>query len=159
MAVRLVPMLLALILSACSGGAPDLMKADPPGGAAREPDADTTRPAPRPASGVPGAGAQTAEALDATTPAERAAAAAPGAAGRELGQVIGALGDARQAGFWLKTPLVTAEQPGRVVSVANGKSAKVTLIPDDGANQLSLAAMRVLEIPLTDLPELVVYAQ
>jgi len=84
----------------------------------------------------------------------------PAADGR-LGTTTASLGDPNEAGFWLKTPLVSAPQPGRVVYVATGRSVQVQLIPSGtpgGGSQISIAAMRLLEAPLTGLPELVVYA-
>ncbi|MHA6345602.1 hypothetical protein ACXYMW_08830, partial [Roseivivax sp. CAU 1761] len=65
-------------------------------------------------------------------------------------------------GFWLETPLVSAETKGRVVYPQTGKSAQVDLIPIGGAatagSRISLAAMRLIEAPLTDLPTVEVFA-
>jgi hypothetical protein len=59
--------------------------------------------------------------------------------------------------LWLKTPLVSSEQQGRVTNPANGKSSLVTLIPIDGpataGSRMSLAALRLIEASLTDLTE------
>lgn len=112
---------------------------------------------------VPPRSARTAEQFDTTSAAQRAEAAAPatGAEGRRLGSTIASLGDPAQPGFWLETPLVEAEAAGRVVY--QGQSAAVTLRPIPGAatagSRLSLAAMRLLGIALTDLPEIDVYQQ
>ena len=77
---------------------------------------------------------------------------------RRLGTTIASLGDATEPGFWLKTPLVKAQSPGVLRSVATGKTAQVTLIPIDGpdtaGSRVSLSAMRLLELPLTELAEL-----
>lgn len=108
-------------------------------------------------------GRQTPAALDTTTAKERAAAAAapktPSA--RDLGVTIASLGAPSEPGFWLKTPLVTAPAKGRVDYGANGKSVAVDLIPlagSEGAgSRMSLAAFRLLEAPLTGLPEVRVF--
>ena len=110
----------------------------------------------------PPEGAITVEELDITTPEERTAALAPADTddGR-LGSTIASLGDPGEAGFWIKTPLVAEPAPGRIVYVTSGRSVQVRLIPSGGAagsgSQVSLAAMRLLDAPLTGLPELVVY--
>ena len=82
-------------------------------------------------------------------------------AGGELGTTIAALGDPTIDGFWLKTPLVTAPTPGRIVYSSTGRSVRVELRPSGGAvgsgSQISLAAMRLLEAPLADLIEVSVY--
>lgn len=117
-----------------------------------------------PPSAPPGAtGAQSADALDTATTAERAAASAPHgstAGTTALGVTIASLGDPTAAGFWLRTPLVSAPAKGRVVA-AGGASAVVDLIPSGGAagagSQISLSALRVLGLSLTDLPELSVF--
>ncbi len=104
-------------------------------------------------------GAQSAAALDQTTEAERAAAvAAPAvAAQRELGRIVVGLGPVTEQGFWLKSALVTAPAKGRVVT-ATGASVAVDLLPSEGGALLSLAAFRALELSLTELPEVIVYA-
>ncbi|WP_281968117.1 hypothetical protein [Roseovarius nanhaiticus] len=125
--------------------------------ASETPAAEITSTAVRPPPG-----ARTAEEFDTTSEADKVAAAAPATGGRDLGLTIASLGAPGEPGFWLKTPLVNAPGPGRVVYPANGKSVKVDLIPLDGApgagSRMSLAALRVLEAPLTGLPELRVFA-
>jgi hypothetical protein len=132
------------------------------------PDEDTPRPRYR--AGTPPAGpgfvdGVEAATLDATTEAEKQAALNSGESGaeKELGQTIAGLGDVSEAGFWLKTPLVLAQTPGRVVWADSGESVRLTLLPKQGArgsaSQISLAAMRALGIPLTVLPKLTVFAQ
>ncbi|MEM9582526.1 MAG: hypothetical protein AAGA08_05360 [Pseudomonadota bacterium] len=107
-------------------------------------------------------GGSTVATLDTTTDAEKAAVtqvAAPTSG--LLGETVAALGDPTKPGFWLRTPLVKSEQPGRIerdgVAVA-----QVTLVPLDGeatsGSQISLSAMRALDIGLTDLVTLKVYA-
>ena len=108
--------------------------------------------------------AKTAEDFDVTTAQERAeAAAVPVEAGEtRLGLSVASLGDPTQAGFWIKTPLVSAQTKGRVVYPGSGKSVQVDLIPIDGADtagsRLSLAAFRIIEAPLTELPEVEIFS-
>ena len=79
-----------------------------------------------------------------------------------LGRTIASLGNAAEPGLWLKTPLVSAEQPGRVYYPDTNTTVDVTLIPIDGpdtaGSRLSLAAMQALGAPLTGLPEVDVFA-
>jgi hypothetical protein len=78
-----------------------------------------------------------------------------------LGETVAALGDPVQPGFWLKTPLVTTEQPG-IVERPGGGTVQVTLLPlggeATGGSQISLAAIRGLDIGLTELITLKVYS-
>ncbi|WP_298912914.1 hypothetical protein [uncultured Roseobacter sp.] len=98
---------------------------------------------------------QTADVLDTTTASERAAASGAGATGRSLGQTVASLGSPAEPGFWLKTPLVSDETMGKVRNPATGKTVAVTLIPIAGpetaGSRMSLAAMRLLGVNLTDL--------
>ncbi|HCQ67638.1 MAG TPA: hypothetical protein DIU07_21975, partial [Rhodobacteraceae bacterium] len=109
------------------------------------------------------ADAVTAEQFDTTT-AEQRAAAASGAAGGEarVGRTVATLGNPADPGFWLETPLVDVVRAGRVVAVTTGKSVQVELRPiagDPGAgSRISLPALRLLEIGLTGLHELDVFA-
>ncbi|WP_169961442.1 hypothetical protein [Oceaniglobus indicus] len=114
----------------------------------------------------PSAAARTAEDFDTTTDDQRAAAtaSAPTAAGEtRLGETVASLGDPTQPGFWIKSPLVKTAGPGRLENPSNGKTALVELIPlpgeAGGGSQVSLAALRVLDAPITDLPTLVVYTE
>jgi hypothetical protein len=105
--------------------------------------------------------ARTVEQFDTTTTQDRAAAVAPPAGGeRRLGSTIASLGSPTDPGIWLKTPLVAAVTNGRVDY--NGISVNLELRPSGGAlgsgSQISLAAMRLIEAPLTGLPEVSVYA-
>lgn len=109
----------------------------------------------------PSPGARTAAQFDTTSAAERAAAKAPApVAAARLGTTIGALGDPAAPGIWIKTPLVDQITQGRA-DVVGGKSIKVELRPLGAApgagSQISLPAMRLLGLNLTDLPELVLY--
>lgn len=107
----------------------------------------------------------TPEALDASSAGEKQAALATGDSNAEqqLGRTIASLGAVGEQGFWLKTPLVLAGAEGRIVWADNGNAVNVTLIPKPGeataGSQISLAAMRALGIPLTALPELIVFAK
>lgn len=124
--------------------------------------AEPAAPAPGTVQPPPPRSAVTVEQFDTTTPAERAAAAAPAAAVEaRLGTTIASLGDPSDPGFWAETGLVETVTEGRLEYPATGKSVKVELRPSGGApgsgTRVSLPALRVLEAPLTDLPELVVY--
>jgi hypothetical protein len=121
-----------------------------------------TTVAPAVVAPAPPRAARTAEQFDTTTPQERAAAAARGTAGGALlGETVASLGNPAEPGFWMLTPLVTAPATGRVVAVATGQAAEVELRPSGGAegagSELSLAAFRLLGVPLTDLAVLRVY--
>lgn len=130
------------------------------------PQMDQVRPKSRPAGlgrAVPKA-ARTVEEFDVTTKEERTAAAAvpSEASEKRLGLTVASLGDPTQAGFWIKTPLVNAPSKGRVVFPGSGKSVQVDLIPIEGADsagsRLSLAAFRIIDAPLTELPEVEVFS-
>lgn len=115
----------------------------------------TSAPTPSPA-------ARTAAQFDTTTREQKAQAAAPPAsAERRLGTTIASLGDPSQPGFWIKTPLAKSETTGRIVNPANGKSARVRLIPlggpASGGSQVSLPALQLIGVSLTDLPTIEVY--
>ena len=148
-----------LLLGACAQlgmGQPEDSRASP--AAASQPRADGA--AVTAAARPPASTARTQEALDTTTQAQRAQAAAPAAVqsgATNLGTTIASLGSPTEPGFWLKTPLVSTETMGRVTNKANGKSAAVRLIPiagpASGGSQMSLPAMRLLEVSLTDLAE------
>ncbi|WP_406720962.1 MULTISPECIES: hypothetical protein [Thioclava] len=122
-----------------------------------------TDPAAAPGTGlikspIPQGAAHTAQSLDQASAGERAAAMATSTGGTKLGTTVASLGDPTQAGFWLKTSLVKTQTKGRV-TLSNGKSVQVMLLPaEDGASQLSLSALRMLDVSLTDLPTLTVYA-
>lgn len=116
----------------------------------------TRAPAPRAAARA------SAAQMDTTTAEQKAAAAqAPQAAETRLGTTIASLGDPTEGGFWIKTPLVSARGIGRIVNPANGKSAKVDLIPLDGpasgGSQVSLPALQLIGVSLTDLPTIEVF--
>ena len=116
----------------------------------------TRAPAPRPSA------RSTADQLDTTTAEQRAAAAkAPETGESKLGSTVASLGDPTEGGFWIKTPLVKTRGIGRILNPENGKSAKVDLIPLDGpesgGSQVSLPALQLIGVSLTDLPTIEVF--
>jgi hypothetical protein len=121
------------------------------------PTLDPTPPPPPPPE------ARTVEDFDTTTAEDRAAAIAQPAAvtDLELGTTIVSLGPPADPGIWLETPLVAALTMGRVDYGPAGTSVALELRPSGGVpgsgSQISLAAMRLLEIPLTALAEVTVY--
>jgi hypothetical protein len=88
--------------------------------------------------------------------------AAPGSSGRRLGTTIASLGDPSRPGYWIRTPLVDTESDGHIVNTGNGRSAAVRLIPLDGpvggGSQVSLSALQLIGVSLTDLPAIEVFA-
>lgn len=154
-------MAVALVLAGCASPSLQGVLAPAPAAApTATPPADTTvtAPPPRPE-------ARTVEQFDTTSAQERASAlaTAPASGERRLGTTVAALGAPTDPGIWIKTPLVSAVTPGRAEVSASGKSANIELRPSGGAagsgSQISLAAMRLLEVPLTGLPELVLFAR
>ncbi len=121
--------------------------------------APTLNPAPPP---PPPVNAVTEEQFDTTSAEERAAAVVTevAAGDQQLGTTIATLGPPAEPGIWLKTPLVSTLTPGRIDY--QDRSINVELRPSGGAagsgSQISLAAMRLIDAPLTGLPELTVFA-
>jgi hypothetical protein len=80
---------------------------------------------------------------------------------RDLGKTIASLGLIDETGFWLQTPLVTSEVEGRVVYLKTETSINLRLIPNGATagsgSQISIAAMKILGIPIVDLAELQVF--
>ena len=127
--------------------------------ATEEPTEEPAVSTPELAAPPPPPSARTAEQFDTTTNEQRVAAANSDSGGRLLGRTVASLGDVSRAGFWMETPLVDSIRQGRIVYPENGNSVSVELIPiEEGGSRVSLAAFRVLEAPLTDLPEFDVYA-
>lgn len=121
-------------------------------------------PKPRAEAGTtPPETATTAEAFDTTSAEDRAAAVTVSADGVLIGQSVATLGNPADPGFWMQTPLVQTVTQGRVVSVESGKSVQLELRPLDGpasaGSLMSLPALRLLEVGLTGLHEVKVYAQ
>ncbi|MCC7320908.1 MAG: D-galactarate dehydratase [Rubellimicrobium sp.] len=153
-----IPALVAALL--LLGGCAAL--SSPPGDAPA-PVIDEAPEATLAAAPPPPPAARTAEEFDTTSAEQRAAATAAPAVAQEvrLGTTIASLGPPAEAGLWLRTGLVTGTVMGRVEYPATGKSVTLELRPSGGAagggSEISLAAMRLLEAPLTGLPELVVF--
>ncbi len=122
--------------------------------------APTLNPTPPP---PPPTSATTVDQFDTTTEEDRAAATEVEAddAAQELGVTIASLGSPTVPGIWLETPLVTELTPGQITY--QDKTINVELRPSGGAlgsgSQISLAAMRLLEAPLTGLPEITVFTR
>lgn len=118
------------------------------------PTLDPTPPPPPPTT------ATTVDQFDTTTEEDRAAATdvVTEDETQELGVTIATLGSPAEPGIWLKTPLVTALSEGQVT--LGDKTINIELRPSGGApgsgSQMSLAAMRLLEAPLTGLSEVTV---
>ena len=145
-----------LALGACTefqtALAPPVVEAPAP------PPVETLDPTPPP---PPPPAARTVEEFDTTDAEDRAAAVAePVEEGAALGNTIASLGNPADPGIWLSTPLVSELTPGRIEW--QGNSVNLELRPSGGAagsgSEISLAAMRLLEAPLTDLPEITVFA-
>lgn len=123
--------------------------------AAAAPAPQTTRP---PLTGAP----RTVEELDRVTEDERqAAVATPAAASGAIGTTVASLGDPARQGFWLETPLVSEPTRGSVLYRPTGRRLNVDLIPiagpASGGSRISLSAMRMLDAPLTGLPQIDVF--
>ncbi|PKQ11916.1 MAG: hypothetical protein CVT70_11655 [Alphaproteobacteria bacterium HGW-Alphaproteobacteria-1] len=75
---------------------------------------------------------------------------------------VASLGNVREPGLWMRTPLVSDPMRGTVRDPATGRSVAVDLIPIAGApgagSRMSLAAYQALGLSLTALPELRVSA-
>lgn len=118
---------------------------------------DPTPPPPPPPT------ARTVEQFDTTTQEDRQAAlATPEPAGEQsLGTTIASLGNPADPGIWVETALVSELKPGRITW--QGNSVNVELRPSGGAAgsgaEISLAAMRLLTAPLTELPEITVFSE
>ncbi|MFN3825639.1 MAG: hypothetical protein ACK4RN_16850 [Pseudorhodobacter sp.] len=160
---RFTPFISLILLTGCAGlGLPNPFS----GGSTATPIAESEAVAAEEVAELqpvvairPSASARTAAQLDTTSEADKAAARAVTAAPeleRALGRVSVALGNATEPGFWLRSSLVSERAQGRVVT-ALGESLQVDLLPGEGSAQLSLAAFRALNLPLTGLPEVTVF--
>ncbi|MEE4347135.1 MAG: hypothetical protein V2I53_10085 [Paracoccaceae bacterium] len=117
--------------------------------------AASTRP---PLTGAP----RTVADFDRVTEEERQAAiATPTAASGAIGITVASLGDPARPGFWMETPLVSTPTRGSVLYRPTGRRLNVDLIPIDGppsgGSRLSISAMRMLDAPLTGLPQVDVF--
>lgn len=154
----MVPFVVLLGLSGCGifpekGG----LRPDPTtGGSPAQADAASATP-----GGMAALGTRSSrpEELDTTTAADKETALAATATSgeRTLGKVVVALGPPAEQGIWLKTSLVTEVVQGRV-ETATGQSLAVELRPGTGGALLSLAGFQALGLPLTELPEITVFA-
>ena len=121
--------------------------------------AETLAPTPPP---PPPETARTVDEFDTTSEADRAEAVAVAAVSSKqaLGTTLATLGSPTEPGIWLKTPLVSALASGRVSY--QGQTINIELRPSGGeagsGSQISLAAMRLLNAPLTGIIELQVTA-
>ena len=122
------------------------------------PTLDPTPPPPPPPT------ARTVDQFDTTTAEDRAAAVAvvPEPAGEQsLGTTIATLGSPADPGIWIKTPLVSELTMGRAEYAANGQTVNLELRPSGGdagsGSEISLPAMRLLDIPLTALAEVALF--
>ena len=121
------------------------------------PTLDPTPPPPPPPT------ARTVAQFDTTTAEDRAAAVAvvEPAGEQSLGSTIATLGSPADPGIWIKTPLVSELEMGRAEYAANGKTVNLELRPSGGeagsGSQISLPAMRLLDIPLTALAEVALF--
>ena len=148
----LLPLTLgALLLAGCA----ELGLTPPSAPQARAPAAapppSSTRP---PLTGAP----RTVDDFDRATADERQAAIAPApAAAGSIGTTVASLGDPARAGFWMETPLVSTPTKGSVLYRPTGRRLNVDLIPSagppSGGSRLSLSAMRMLDAPLTGVPQ------
>jgi hypothetical protein len=155
--MRVLILIGALSLSACTQA--DLNALFPPVETVEvEPVVLVPPPPPPPAD------ARTADEFDTTSAEERAAAlATPALTGEQrLGTTLASLGSPADPGIWIQTPLVSEVTLGRVEVTATGKTVSLELRPSGGepgsGSQISLPAMRLLEVPLTAIQELTVYA-
>ncbi|MEM9426368.1 MAG: hypothetical protein AAGA06_06670 [Pseudomonadota bacterium] len=147
MRYTLLPALLAL--AAC-GSIPDF----------RPPQSQPTSIESPGALPPPPVDARTIEDFDTTTVEQREAATSTTVQddANSLGTTVASLGDASSPGFWLESPLVSAPTPGRVRNPATGRTVSVELRPaPGGSSRISLAALRLLEAPLTELVTLEVF--
>ncbi|PYE85393.1 D-galactarate dehydratase [Pseudoroseicyclus aestuarii] len=148
----------ALAVTLALGACAQVEQASAPAPAAPAPASDAA-----PAASAPAITAGTAEQFDTTSAEDRAAATqAPAEGAQRLGTTVASLGAPTEPGIWLETPLVSAVTPGRV-EAAGGASVNLELRPSGGSagsgSQISLAALRLLELPLTSLPELTVFSR
>lgn len=161
--MKMMYLLPVLSLAACTDPAWQLtpVSSAVPASAAAAPPPETLDPTPPP---PPPPAARTVEEFDTTSAEDRAAAVTvvADAVERSLGTTNVSLGPPAEPGIWLKTGLVSVLTPGRVEYLANGKSVNLELRPSGGnassGSQISLAAMRLLDIPLTALADVRVFA-
>jgi len=160
--MKLIYILPVLSLAACTDPAWQLTPSGAATGATTAPavPVETLNPAPPP---PPPAAARTVDEFDTTSAEDRAAAVAVAepAGEQSLGTTNISLGPPAQPGIWLETGLVTELVQGRVENPATGKSVNLELRPSGGpataGSQMSLAALRLLDVPLNALIDVEVY--
>lgn len=152
-------------LAGCGAGPFGAGTPDAPRVAVQSPDAQTLRPLARPnrSAMALGRAGQSPDLLDTTTAQDREAAQASATSGgAALGETLASLGSPTEQGLWLRTGLVTRVSPGRVERADGNGAVRVELRPSGSApgagSQLSLAAFRTLQAPLTKLLPLRVFA-
>ncbi len=166
--MKYIPLISLAVLAACNApSAPDWLRTD--GGAAPAEVAaaalpvepvETLDPTPPP---PPPPTARTVEQFDTTSAEDRAAALAPvEPAGEErLGTTLATLGSPADPGIWISTALVTELTPGRAEVAETGATVNLELRPSGGeagsGSEISLPAMRLLNIPFTAIQELIIY--
>ncbi|MBT8458232.1 MAG: hypothetical protein HKP37_02110 [Boseongicola sp.] len=101
--------------------------------------------------------ARRADEFDTTTEEQRKAALDPAENGVLIGRAVLTLGDPGRAGFWVESELVSQASEGRIELEDGGKSIEVALLPTSGSGRISLAALRLLEVPLTAIVEVDVF--
>ncbi len=154
---RIIPLFCLCLFAGCADIRLPWTKTEEPVDVTVAPGQEVMRPEARPGRA---GGARTADSFDRVDPADRVAAEAP-VAGAYLGETLASLGAPSETGFWLVTGLVRSPVQGRVETAA-GRAVGVELRPsggDSGAgSRISLSAMRSLDLPLTALASLRVYA-
>ena len=143
------------ILAGCALAPLDRWNPNTPGTAdivVARPDSETPRPQARPDRGA-----------DTEGSSDLTANSSAGQSGAGLGETLANLGSPTEPGLWLRTGLVTRVQQGRVARADGNGTIRVELRPSGAApsagSQLSLAAFRALDAPLTQLVKLRVFAE
>lgn len=165
-----IPLVFLVLLSACSGLNPFDRSRGPVDITPDDPAEYKVRPKLRPLAGLfgnrsetrkPSEEARVPSDFDTATDEERAVAAGTVEIGKPLGTTIVSLGNVRDAGFWLETPLVKAPGEARIETMNRADSVTVELRPIEGpataGSRISLSALRVLGLPLNELTEVRVF--
>ena len=172
---------LSLVLAACGAGqnlfqrpTSDQTTNTSPSAVVQSPDTTTLRPKNRPTGGSDSTtGPKTGEGLTAGVPVSEVTKATKSEVAQatkpqlrpeqDKGTTIASLGLLDRSGFWMATPLVKSESEGRAVYLKTGASVNLTLVPNGAApgsgSQISVTAMQILGIPLTELAELQVFVR
>lgn len=156
--IYLIALTSTVFLTACA----DMPLFEPRERAASQP---TAAPAPTTSTRPPLTGApRNVDDFDVASAEEREAAVAapaPAATAGSIGTTVASLGDPGRSGFWLETPLVSEPTRGSVLYRPTGRRLNLDLIPiagpASGGSRISLSAMRMLDAPLTSLPQIEVF--